>query len=162
MGDNCRSGHDKRINTVGMIAWALVPAHTLIEELKPVVARHHAEIAEDDEPLNIDWDLYEQASLAGMAVAVTARDDNKLAAYIIFTVSRNLRHMHLIEATSSGWYVEPEYRARMGSEIVKKSQRFLKAAGVHKVKFILGGKAALLLERLGYTSKHQVWELDNE
>jgi hypothetical protein len=143
-----------------MINYSLVPAHTLIEELKPVIERHHAEVAEDNEPLNIDWDLYETASHAGMAVIVTARDEEKLIGYIVFTVSRNLRHMHLIEATSSGWYVEPEYRARIGSEIVKKSQRFLKSAGAHKVKFILGGKAALLLERLGYTSKHQVWEID--
>lgn len=144
-----------------MINYSLVPAHTLIEELKQVIERHHLEVAEDDEPLNVDWELYEQASRVGMAVAVTARDEEKLVGYIVFTVSRNLRHMHLIEATSSGWYVEPEYRARIGSEIVKKSSRFLKASGVHKVKFILGGKAALLLERLGYTSKHQVWELDN-
>lgn len=144
-----------------MIIYSLVQAHTLIDELKPVIERHHAEVADDNEPLNIDWDLYERASHAGMAVAVTAREDDKLVGYIVFTVSGNLRHKHLIEATSSGWYVEPQYRGRIGSEIIKKSGKFLKAAGVHKVKFILGGKAALLLERLGYTSKHQVWEIDN-
>jgi hypothetical protein len=144
-----------------MISWEFVPAHALIEELKPVIDRHHSEVAEDNEPLNIDWDLYDKASRAGMAVAITARDGGKLVGYIIFTVSRNLRHMHLIEATSSGWYVEPEYRGRIGSLIIKKSREFLKTAGVNKTKFILGGKAALLLERLGYSSKHQVWELDN-
>ena len=144
-----------------MITWAFVQAHTLIDELKPVIATHHAEIAEDDEPLNIDWELYETASKAGMAVAVTARDGDKLVGYIIFTVSRNLRHMHLIEATSSGWYIEPEYRGRLGSEIIKKAGEFLKAAGVHKTKFILGGKASLLLQRHGYKTIHQIWELDN-
>lgn len=160
MDDYHRTRDDLRIYSVVMITWSFVPAHTLIAELKPVIAVHHAEVAEDNEPLNIDWDLYEKASHAGMAVAVTARDGEKLVGYIVFTVSRNLRHMHLIEATSSGWYAEPEYRGRIGSLIVRKSEKFLKAAGVNKTKFILGGKASQLLERLGYSSKHQVWEID--
>lgn len=142
-----------------MITWDFVPLHTIFDELRDITPRHHAEISEDEEPLNIDWQLYEQASRAGHACAVTARDDGKLVGYITFTVSRNLRHMHIIEATSSGWYIEPEYRGQLGHQILKYADERLKSSGVHKTQFILGGAAAKLLARHGYTTKHQVWEI---
>lgn len=142
-----------------MITWAFVPLHSIFDELKEVTPRHHAEIADDDEPLNIDWPSYDAASRAGNAFAVTARDGEKLVGYITFTISRNLRYMHLIEATSSGWYIEPEYRGELGPKILKYANDYLKAGGVHKTQFILNGGAAMLLARHGYKRTHQVWEI---
>lgn len=153
------SGHDLRVDTIhGMITWDFVPLHTIIDEMRILAPLHHAEIAEDDEPLNPDWDIYDAASRAGNAVAVTARHEGKLIGYIGFTVSRNLRHMHIIEATSSGWYIEPEYRGTLGPDIIKYADDRLKASGIHKTQFILIGPAAKLLARHGYKETHQVWE----
>lgn len=141
-----------------MITWGFVPLHTIFDELKDITPRHHAEIAEDDEPLNIDWNAYDVVSRAGNACAVTARDGEKLVGYITFTVSRNLRHMHIIEATSSGWFIEPEYRGQLGPNLLKYADDYLKSAGVNKTQFILNGGAAMLLARQGYKRTHQVWE----
>lgn len=145
-----------------MITWHYVPVHYIFDELKKIVPRHYAEIAEDDEPVNIDWQLYELASINKQAMAVTARDDGKLVGYIVFTITKNLRHKHITEAVSSGWFIEPEYRGTLGMEIVDKAGEYLKANGVHLTKFILGGTAGKLLARKGYTTKHQVWEIRNE
>lgn len=139
-----------------MIDWGFVPLHLILDELKAVVPRHHEEIA-DGEPLNIDWDTYAEAGKTGQACAVTARDDGKLIGYVVFTISRNLRHMHLIEATSSGWFVEKEYRGHLGIEMVTKADEFLKNSGINKTEYILNGAAGKLLERLGYKSIYQVW-----
>lgn len=145
-----------------MIEWGFVPLHTIFDELKEVVPRHYAEIAEDDYPVNIDWEVYDTASRNGRAAAVTARDNGRLIGYIVFTVGRNLRHKHLTEAVSSGWFIEPEYRGTLGLEIIDKAGECLRNNGIHLIKFILGGTAGKLLARKGYTTKHQVWEMRNE
>ena len=141
-----------------MIEWNFVSLHFILDELKALVPHHHAEVAEG-EPLNIDWETYAAAGKSGQAVAVTARDNGTLIGYIVFTVSRNLRHMHLIEATSSGWYIEKKYRGHLGAEIVRRADEYLKNSGVHKTEYILSGAAGNLLARLGYQSTHQVWSV---
>lgn len=143
-----------------MIEWGFVPLHHIIDELKELAPRHHEEVF-DGEPLNIDWDTYTAAGKSGQACAVTARDGGKLIGYVAFTISRNLRHMHLIEATSSGWYVEKEYRGHLGIEMVKKADDFLSNSGIHKTEYILNGAAGKLLERHGYKSTYQVWSINH-
>lgn len=145
-----------------MITWDFVPFHSLFDELRPILASHYAEIAEDDEPFNFDWDMYELASRSGLMMTVTARDGEKLVGYIIFALLHDLRCKQILEATSNGWYVMPEYRGRLGAEILDKANEYLKAVGVNRTKFFLGGAASLLLKRKGYTTKHQVWEIKYE
>lgn len=141
-----------------MIEWNFVPLHFILDELKVLAPRHYEEIS-DGEPFNVDWNTYDAAGRSGQALAVTVRDKNILVGYIVFTISRNLRHMHLIEATSSGWYVEKKYRGQIGAELVKKADEYLKNAGVHKTEYILNGAAGKMLERLGYKATHQVWSI---
>ena len=136
-----------------MIEWGFVPLHIIIPELKLCTDTHHSEIS--DEPLNIDWDTYQAASEAGQAVAVTARDSGKLVGYIVFTISRNLRFSHILEASSSGWYVEPEYRNQI--DMAEKADELLKAAGVHETNYTVDGGVGKLLQRKGYKMTHQVF-----
>lgn len=137
-----------------MIEYSLVPLHLILDDLKEVTPRHHKEVS--DEPLNIDWDTYKQAGETGQAVAVTARDNGILVGYIIFTLSRNLRFMHVIEASSSGWYVEKEYRNKV--DMISKADEFLKNAGIHETSFTVTSEVGSLLHRKGYGMKYQVWE----
>ena len=66
--------------------------------------------------------------------------------------------MHIIEATSSGWYVEKEYRGNLGIEIIKKADELLKQAGVNETSYILNGeRASKILKRQGFKPEQTVW-----
>jgi len=143
-----------------MIEFALVPAHMVAAEIAPNVERHHAEMNEGDDygALNIDWDTYIQGSLDGRVKVLTARNDGKLIGYIIFTLGRNMRHKHVIEAQASGWYVEKEHRGRVSLDMLEKADECLHGIGVHRTDYILGDEAAAkLLQRKGYNSNYKVW-----
>lgn len=143
----------------GKLDWNFIPAQFIAHEIKPNVKRHHSEISENDgspEP-NIDWDTYEQASHAGICWALTVRDKGVLVGYAIYTLSRNLRYMHIVEATSSGWYVEKKYKG-IGLEMPKRAEEYLKNLGVHETHYILSGsRVGGLLERQQYKPKYTVW-----
>lgn len=136
-----------------------VPLHSVAGEIAPNVERHYHEMSEPDEygVPNIDWDAYLSASYSGQCFVLTARDDGKLIGYAVYTISKNPRYKHLIEATGNGIFIEKPYRGRLGIKILKIADEYLEKLGVHETSYIMGGRAEKLLSRHGYKSTYKVW-----
>lgn len=139
-----------------MIKFDLVSAHQIIKEIAPNIKQHHAEIS--DEELNVDWDYYIQASMAGQCIAITARDQDKLVGYNILTISENPRQRHIIEANGNGLYVEKPYRGTLGVRLIKETEKLLNNIGIKNISYMYcGERFERLLERLGYKTTFKVW-----
>lgn len=137
----------------------LVPAHEIADELAPNLSRHHSEmhVGDDNGDLNIDWDAFFQASLAGKFVAVTLRNEGKLVGYSLFLLGNNPRHKHILEAQGCGIHIEKEFRGQ-GLKLVRKADELLKAIGIQKTEYILNDSAmGKLLSRCGYKPNYTIW-----
>jgi GNAT superfamily N-acetyltransferase len=77
-----------------VIAYAREDYDEIINELRPLLPVHWAEMAQrqDEIPLDPDFDWYKRASDLGMCVAYTAREDGQLIGYCIVLISP--RHAH--------------------------------------------------------------------
>lgn len=136
----------------------LVPFHLIAGEIAPNISRHYTEMSEGDEygPPNIDWDSYIHASVAGQCVAVTVRDQGVLVGYSVYMIGPNPRYKHIVEAVSSGIFLEKEYRGRIN--FFKKADEFLQKIGVQETSYILSDeRVGKVLERQGYTSNYKIW-----
>jgi len=123
-------------------------------EFKVLSVDHWKEVAIDQEevPLDPDWDTYEMADSIGKIIFVSARDSGKMVGYSIWAIVKPLHFKSTLYAQNDVIYMKPEYRGRHGLELIRESERFVKARGVKK---ILWGVMATrdwtkILERMGY------------
>lgn len=136
-----------------------VPLHLVAGEIAPNVEKHYFQMSEGDEygVPNLDWEYYLQVSHAGQCWVVTARDDQKLVGYAVYTISNNPRYKHLMEASCNGIFIEKEYRGRLGVQLIKAAEGYLKNR-VQETNYIIGGERfSKLLTRLGYKSTYRIW-----
>jgi GNAT superfamily N-acetyltransferase len=139
-----------------------VPLHFVVDEIEPNVARHYEEMTEGDDygPPNIDWDMYIAASRANQCVCVTARDGAQLVGYGVFTVGPNPRYKHILQADSSGIFLEKEYRGTWGPAMLAAIDDYLKGIGVHETNYTLSdARVGKLLEKQGYKQTYKVWSV---
>jgi GNAT superfamily N-acetyltransferase len=82
-----------------------------IEELKPILALHHAELAIDpiEIPLDPKWHIYRQRDAAGQIVFQTVRKDGELIAYFIGFFLESI-HNDLNLCAQDIFYVVQEHR----------------------------------------------------
>lgn len=143
-----------------MIEFGFVPLHEIAREIAPNITRHYTEMTEGDDygyP-NIDWDLYLEASFAGQCKVVTVRDNGKLVGYSVFTLGRNLRYKNMIEANNNGLFLEKSYRGHLSRLLMKKSDEYLKAIGIHETNYTLSDdRIGRMLA--GYESKYKIWSI---
>jgi GNAT superfamily N-acetyltransferase len=105
----------------------------VIEEIKPLLARHWEEIAVyPDIPLDPDFSFYKKGNDAGLLVIYTARMNGRLIGYAIYVVKAG--HPHYMGA---GWalsdiiLVVPEHRnAGVATALYDLIEPDLKARGV--------------------------------
>lgn len=137
-----------------------MPFHAIGREIAPNVARHYAEMTDGDSygTPNIDWESYLAASHAGQLMAVTIRDSKKLVGYSVFSIGRNPRYKHIIEANSDGIFLEKSYRGRLSRLLFQKSDEYLKNMGVHETNYTLSDdRIGRMLA--GYQSKYKIWSI---
>lgn len=143
-----------------LIHFDFVPLHTVGHEIAPNIARHYSEMTEGDEygiP-NIDWDSYISLSHAGQCMVVTVRDDEKLIGYSVYSIGRNPRYKHFIDALSDGVFLEKEYRGKLSGEFMKKADEYLRNIGIHETSYILSDdRIGHILGRSGYQSHYKIW-----
>lgn len=145
-----------------MIEFDLVPLHRVYQEIMPNIARHYTEMTDGDDygTPDIDWDTYLALSRIHRCVVVTARDGGKLIGYSAYTIGNNLRYKEITEATSSGVFLEKEYRGQLSSQFIKKADEYLKKIGIHETNYILSDdRVGRLLGRNGYESKYKIWSV---
>ena len=117
-----------------MTAYARETVAGVLDEIKPLLARHWEEIATyQDIPLDPDYDAYLAAEARGCVRVFTARSDKRLVGYGVFFVG-NLHYRSSRIATQDILFVLPEFRqGRVGYGLVRFISRQLSAEGLQVV-----------------------------
>ncbi len=127
---------------------------TVIDEIKPLLEAHYAEIAHyKDIPINCDFDAYLRLEAAGRLRIYGIRVDAILIGYAIFTVAKSLHYSGSLQAHQDVLYLDPAYRkGRVGLRFIQFCDSQLQADGVqvvfHHVK--AAHNFGPMLERMGY------------
>ena len=133
----------------------------IAQELPPLFARHHAELAVEPKraPLAPDWDRYFELDLLGVLHILTARDGPALVGYVFNLIGP---HMH---KRSTRWchvdmyWLDPGYRVGWGGvKLLRENEKLVKALGARKIIMVEkahfhnadGRKVGVLLKRMGY------------
>ena len=102
-----------------------------IEELKPILPAHHAELAIDpiEIPLDPKWDLYRQRDAAGQVLYVTLRKDGGLMGYFIGFLVDALHNDLRLCVQDIYYVVKSERRNGAGSILFSAVEKELKRRG---------------------------------
>lgn len=132
-------------------------AKDLVDEIKPLIAKHWEEIAlfKDQIKLNPDFDKYIELDEQDMLHIVTARreEDLKLIGYFISVVQTNIHYKDHLFATNDILFIDPEYRGKLaGVKLFKYAEKKLKEKGVSIISIHMKTHMPFdkLLERLKY------------
>ena len=132
----------------------------VIEEAKPLLARHWEEIAlnKDSVPLDPDWQRYAAMEAMGQLSVVTVRAAGKMIGYCCMVIQVGLHYRSCLEARMDIFWIAPEYRGRMGGvRLFRAVEAELKRRGVKRM--YVGSKlhkdSSRLFEALGYTPIEQ-------
>lgn len=95
-----------------MITAQVEPFAPFLEEVKPILPRHYAELALDQDKIPLDpmYELYLQRDQAGQAMSVTVREDGKLIGYFVGFIAPGLHYRTCLTLTMDIFYVVPEHR----------------------------------------------------
>jgi hypothetical protein len=125
----------------------------LLEEAKPLLEKHWAEIAHyKDIILNPDYSFYFKAQSQGMIRSYSARDDaGKMIGYAVYFIKRHIHYSQTLWAQQDIIFFDPEKRGK-GLFFLAWCDEELKKIGVdivsHHVK--LAHDFSKALERIGY------------
>jgi GNAT superfamily N-acetyltransferase len=124
-------------------------------ELEGLIPGHWEEIARDKDIIKLDpdWPAYHQSERAGQLHMTVCRADGQMVGYIIGFVRPHLHYRKSLSFICDIFYLLPAFRSgRVGIELFKANERFLRQRGVQKV--FLGCKIAKdltpVFTRLGY------------
>ena len=108
----------------------------VIEEAKPLLARHWEEIAlnKDSVPLDPDWQRYANLEATGQLSVVTVRAAGRMIGYCCMVVHPGLHYRSCLEARMDIFWIAPEYRGRMGGvRLFRAVEAELKRRGVKRM-----------------------------
>lgn len=154
--------------------YAVEPFMERIEELKPLLIDHWRELAlnQDKVPLDVRWEVYEEACKNNGLLFVTMRDEGKLAGYFVGFVAPGLHYRACLTLQMDVFWIHPDYR---GEDSLEKVEELMHAEGLFKMvqaqaklrgvqRIFAGSKlhkdASFLFEQLGYTEVeryHTLW-----
>ena len=136
------------------VYYAVEDPATFIEELKEIIPAHYDELCvTKDFPLAPDYEAYGRLYVAGMLRCITAREENSLVGYVIFTVQPHLHYKTCKTAFEDIYFLVKEHRlGRTGIRLFQFAEAALRAEGVNRI--IMHTKVHLdnsrLFEYLGY------------
>jgi GNAT superfamily N-acetyltransferase len=126
-----------------------------LEEVKPILPLHYAELAlnQDKVPLSPQYDEYLRRNALGMILLVTLRKQGELIGYFVGFVAPGLHYSTCLTLHLDIFYVHPDHRGSGGGIVLFKAvEREAKRRGVQRL--FTGSKmhkdASWLFERLGY------------
>lgn len=126
-----------------------------LEELKPLLPLHYAELAlnQDRVPLSPQYSTYLERDSRGEVLFITLRDKGELAGYFIGFVAPGLHYSTCLTLTMDIFYVHPDHRgAGGGFHLFRYVEQEAKRRGIQRM--FVGSKchkeASWLFEKLGY------------
>jgi len=134
----------------------------VIDEIKPLLAKHWQEIAlnQDTIKLNPDYDQYERLFRVGTLKMITARIDDKLIGYCICMIRPHIHYRDSLTATNDIFYIDPDYRqGTTGIKLFKYMETLLKSYGVQRIMMMTKTHKDVgkIFERLGYCQAEIVY-----
>lgn len=127
-----------------------------LEEVKPMLPLHYAELALDQDvvPLSPQYDEYLRRDALGMVLCVAMRDAGELVGYFVGFVAPGLHYSTCLTLQLDIFWLRPDHRGKGGGTILFKAvEAEAKRRGVQRM--FVGSKchldASWLFERLGYT-----------
>lgn len=132
----------------------------VVEEAKPLLARHSAEIT-PTLPFSPRWADYEALAASGLLRIYTARLDGALIGYSVFSVLPVMNSGAVIEATEHTLFVAPEHRkGRVGIGLIKFGDEQLSTQGVDVVMrcvHVDHDFGPLLVGHMGYSPVYKIY-----
>jgi GNAT superfamily N-acetyltransferase len=126
-----------------------------IQEAKPLLPRHWAELALDKDKVPLDpcYEVYNARDRQNEVLVVTVRNDAKLVGYFIGFIAPGLHYRSCLTCTMDIFYILPEYRGEnCGYNLFKAIERECRQRGVNRL--FVGSKlhkdVSFLYEKLGY------------
>jgi len=128
----------------------------LMVEIVPLLQKHKESLPSyGNEPININWKVYQVLSDGGLLKIYTVRDESKiLVGYAVFVLTPNMRHQHMIQAQQDVLYIaERARKGDLGYRLLKFAAGKLEDAGASVVLFSVNASYdySTLLSRLGCT-----------
>jgi hypothetical protein len=120
-----------------------------LEELKPLLPVHWADLALDKDrvPLDPQYDIYFHREANGELLFVTLRKDGALIGYFIAFIALGLHYKTCLTGTMDIFYIAPEHRGGTGAlRMFRFALRELNRRGVQRVFF--GSKLHKDVQRL--------------
>lgn len=135
-----------------------------IEELKPILPLHHAELAIDpiEIPLDPKWDLYRQRDAAGQILYITLRKQGALMGYFIGFLVESLHNDLRLCVQDIHYVLKSERRHGAGSILFNAVEAELKRRG--KFRWIVAEKVHMaggdFFEKHGFTHiERSYWKM---
>ena len=130
-------------------------------ELIPLISEHYKEIsANQDIPLDPNWDFYEKGRDLGFMRVYTMREAGVLVGYGVFTVLAAMHYKGSIQATQDILFLRADLRGKLsGFRFIKWCDDRLREAGAqvvyHHVK--VAHDFGTMLERIGYKHVEKIY-----
>jgi GNAT superfamily N-acetyltransferase len=112
------------------------PWSEVIEEIKPFLPQHWAELAlnKDSVPLDPNWACYAELDKRDVISVVTVRERERLVGYSIMFVAPGLHYQSCLDARMDIFWLAPEVRGRWGGvRLFKAVEKELRRRGVKRV-----------------------------
>lgn len=139
-----------------MLTAAPEPFAPFLEEVKPLLPAHYAELALDQDkvPLAPQYDEYLRRDERGQVLTIAMREGGELVGYFVGFVAPGLHYSTCLTLHLDIFWLKPEHRGKSGGALLFKAvEAEAKRRGVQRM--FVGSKAHLdaswLFERLGYT-----------
>lgn len=144
------------------LAYQVEPYWAVQPELEPLMALHHAELAEDQHVMahHVDHEAYREMDDAGGLLTVTVKRDGTLVGYALAFVRKHLHYADVMCGFVDLYYLHPlERRGLAGVKLFRFVEETLRERGA--VKVYLSTKLAFdhgtILSRLGFRPSDRVF-----
>lgn len=131
-------------------------ASEIVNELKHLFELHWEEIAnyKSEIPLKPDYGKYQILEDKNCLLLVTCRNnENSIVGYSLFFISNHIHYQSCVVAGNDLLFLHKDYRkGRVGINLIKESERFLKEMGVQKITWHIkpNHDFSPILVRMGY------------
>lgn len=151
--DNGNSPDNDKRDYRSSVNWEFCPLHEAKERIIKFFHAEWLEIESQEYPEpEVDWQLYDALSNAGMAYALLAKCDGVVVGYNAFMINRHIHYPKTKIASQVGMYLEPEFRKGFtGINLIKRAEQELTKLGVNRINYQINAPTLeKILRRLGY------------
>lgn len=143
-----------------MITYELHCVHDVLDYLQANEKEHYRDVKDKSmyPEINMNWDLYEELSRAGLCKAIIMSKDGERIGYSCYTLTADLNNMKSIIAYNVALFIEKAHRGRLIIDLLKECDILLSDENITSILYNYSDvRIGKILERAGYTPKSINW-----